>query len=206
VQKRGFGLRAAALACSAFGATCNNQAAFRQPDPDLNRMLEVPRYDAYEESGFFEDGMTMRQPPEGSLPFRAESTNPAYLRGQDAGRFTTSFPLPLDENLLAEGRAHFEQICSACHGRSGYGNDAVTRHMQRPAPSLHLERIRELPPGKVFSIISRGYGLMPDYAAQLAVRDRWAVVAYVKVLERSQYAPVSSLTHELREEASRRLQ
>ncbi len=191
------------LSCSIVG--CRTKTAFRKPDLDLNRMLEVPRYDIYEESAFFEDKMTMRRPPEGTVPRSAETGDPAYLRGMKAGAFLGTFPIELTENLIERGRGRFERTCSACHGMSGRGNAMVTRFMQRPAPSLHEPRIRELPPGKVFFIISNGYGFMPDYATHLSVQDRWAVVAYVKVLERSQYAPIASLPDALRRELARRL-
>jgi len=194
------------IACAGLALACRTRTALRRPDPDLNRMLEVPRYDVYEESRFFEDRMTMRLPPDGTVPRNAETGTPEYLYGERGGAFVTSFPFELTEPVIRHGRSHFERICSACHGMDGYGNDMVTKHMQRPAPSLHLERIRALPPGKVFSIISNGYGLMPDYAAQLAVRDRWAVVTYVKALERSQYLPLASLPDEARHAIVRRLQ
>src|SRR5512142_1970399 len=197
--------RSLLLACACFAIGCRTRTAFHVPDPELNRMLEVPRYDAYEESSFFDDRMTMRLPPAGTIPLNAPTGSPAYLQGEQDGAFATTFPIELTETLIERGRGRFERTCSACHGMSGYGNDMVTKHMQRPAPSLHLQRIRDLPPGKVFSIISNGYGFMPDYAAQLVVRDRWAVVAYVKALELSQYAPVASLPDDVQRELERRL-
>jgi len=197
--------KAMLLTASLCGLGCRAKSALHEPDPELNRMLRVPRYDIYEESTFFQDRMTMRKPPDGTVPFGASGHAPAFLHGVDNGAFVTRFPLPLTEPLVDRGRSRFERTCSACHGMNGDGNEMVTRMMARPAPSLHLPRIRELPPGKVFYIVSNGYGLMPDYATQLGVEDRWAVVAYVKVLERSRYAPIAALPNGLRQELERRL-
>lgn len=184
---------------------CRAESAFREPDPDLNRMLEVPRYDSYEEGDFFPDRMVLRHPPAGAVPYDAETGDAAYLEGIEAGAFVGTFPLRLSRDLILRGQSRFEQTCAACHGVSGYGNPMVTKHMQRPAPSLHQPRLRGLPPGKLYYIVSHGYGLMPSYAAHLNVHDRWAVVAYVKALQRSQNAQIAALPSELRQQAERRL-
>ncbi len=184
---------------------CHGEEAFRRPDPDLNRMLEVPRYDIYEESHFFQDRMTMRRPPEGTVPFDAEVHDPQYLTGVANGYFVTTLPVRPSRALLSRGRDRFERFCGACHGKAGYGNPMVTRNMQRPPPSLHQARLRQLPPGRLFHIVTHGYGFMPSYAAKLDVVDRWAVIAYVKVLQRSQYAPLAELPADLRGRALGRL-
>ncbi len=185
---------------------CRAKSAFRKPDPELNRMLEVPRYDIYEAGPFFDNGMTMREPPRGTVSYRSRHAAPdGFWSGKAHGGFLTEFPIDIDAATIERGRGRYERTCAACHGMSGYGNTAVTRHMQRPAPSLHEKRLRELLPGKVFTIVSNGYGFMPDYAAKLSTEDRWAVVAYVKVLELSQYAPIAELPEQLRQKLERRL-
>lgn len=203
-RQHGWGRRAALVLCL-LPLACRVDTAFHEPDPGLNRMLEVPRYDIYEESQFFDDHMTMRRPPEGTITYAPDVLDPVYLRGQRAGVFTSTFPLELTQALIERGRGRYSRICAACHGVDGYGNEMVIQHMQRPAPVLHQERLRELTPGKLFFIISNGYGYMPAYATKLDVQDRWAVVAYVKALQRSQYAVVTALPPRLRKEVEARL-
>jgi mono/diheme cytochrome c family protein len=73
----------------------------------------------------------------------------------------------------------------------------VQRGYRRP-PSLHIQRLLEAPPGHIFDVITNGFGAMPDYAAQIRVRDRWAVAAYIRALQLSQHAPVADLPADAR--------
>jgi mono/diheme cytochrome c family protein len=167
-------------------------------------MLEVPRYDVYEASTFFADGMTMREPPKGTIPYGRVPRDPATVTGKRDGEFVTSFPIDLSDAVLGRGRSKFEQICAACHGIDGSGNEMVSRHMRRPPPPLYSPRVVELPVGEVFWIVSRGYGLMPAYAAQLDILDRWAVVAYVSALQRSRNAVLDFIPDDIRRKLARR--
>lgn len=176
------------------GACSPIDATFSDPDLDWNRMLEQPKYDPYEKSRFFDDGMVMRKPPEGTARWR-------HRHPRDPE------PPPLTEALLGRGRRHFERLCGACHGIDGYGDTPVARNMTlRPPPSLHTERVRAFEPGRLYDIITRGYGLMPSYRVQLEPRDRWAVAHYVKALQMSRHVDVAKLPdavqRELEEESS----
>jgi len=75
--------------------------------------------------------------------------------------------------------------------------------MLRKPPSLHLARIRALPDGRIFQVATEGYGVMPSYAGDLSVAERWAVVAYVRALQLSQNVPAGSLPPAARAELSR---
>jgi mono/diheme cytochrome c family protein len=86
---------------------------------------------------------------------------------------------------MVEGRTRFEIHCAICHGLVGDGVSLVATQMSlRPPPNLH--QLRNPGPGHVFQVVSEGFGLMPPYAAQLTPRERWAVVAYLQALQRSQ--------------------
>jgi mono/diheme cytochrome c family protein len=129
---------------------------------------------------------------------------PALVEGQEGGRFVDRGPLPLTRELLVEGRRRFEIHCAACHGLVGDGVSRVAADMTlRRPPSLLEASVRGFPDGRVYAAIARGYGLMPAYARDLDVAQRWAVVAYVRALQRSQAVPLADLPPALRAEAGR---
>jgi mono/diheme cytochrome c family protein len=114
-------------------------------------------------------------------------------------------PLELTHHLLDTGRHHFEQICATCHGVLGDGDTVVAERMRRRPPSLHEARLVELSPGRLFQIASEGYGYMPGYESVLSVDDRWAVVAYVQALQKSQRLRLAELPPDVAERIRRRL-
>ncbi|MCZ7685371.1 MAG: cytochrome c [Sandaracinaceae bacterium] len=171
--------RAGLCVLLALSAGCAVDGTLEGPTPGLHRMLEQPRYDPYEASGFFEDGMAMRPPPAGVVPFGAEEASAAP---------------PLDRALLERGHHRFEIFCAPCHGVGGEADTPVGRDMAlRPPPSLHDESIVALSDEELHARIGAGFGLMPSYAAQLPARDRWAVVAYVRALQLARRVPVAWL-------------
>ena len=167
--------------------------------PRLDPMQRQPKVKAYEVSPYYEDGLAMRSPPEGTVPYHG-LLDPAVETGLSADQKPLALsPVPFDDALLALGRARFEVTCAACHGVLGDGQSQVALNMSlRRPPSLHLYRDR--PDGYLYQVITLGYGLMPSYARVLSVRDRWAVIAYVRALQLSQYAKVEELPPELRDQ------
>ena len=166
--------------------------------PRLDPMQRQQKYKAYQSSEFYDDGLAMRAPPVGTVPFHA-LVDPVVLSGRGAdGKPVATSPVSVDAALLARGRQRFDINCAVCHGTLGDGASQVALNMSlRRPPSLHLYRDR--PDGYIYQVISEGFGLMPSYAQQLSVQDRWAVVAYVRALQLSQHATVDSLPHEVRE-------
>lgn len=169
---------------------------------DLERMLDQHKYEAYERSPEFADGMAMRAPPEGAIARESVLGPPELVEGTRGGVDVESVPLPLTRELLERGHDRFRIFCATCHGELGDGQSQVAENMTlRPPPSLHEPRIRAYTPGRLFRVVSRGYGLMPSYSAELSVGDRWAVVAYVKALELSQAFELARLPPNERKEA-----
>ena len=184
------GLLAFVIAAAAAGGGCDNRQAIHAPDPTLARMLVQRRADPYEASAAFANGMTMRTPPQGTVPRDAEDDRapPRVTRG-----------------LLAAGRVGFERICAACHGMTGDSVSVVATKMpRRPPPSLHEDRIRAMSRDEIQTVIARGYGLMPSYAELLFADERWAVASYVKALQLSQRARIADLPPFVRAEFARR--
>jgi mono/diheme cytochrome c family protein len=165
--------------------------------PRLDPMQRQAKVKAYQASDFYQDGLGMRAPPEGTVPYGA-ALDPTVETGRGPdGKPVAVSPVPVDPALLARGRAKFDVSCAVCHGLVGDGDSQVALNMSlRRPPSLHLYRDR--PDGYLYQVISQGFGLMPSYAHSLSVQDRWAVVAYLRALQLSQHAPVDQLPDDAR--------
>ena len=176
------------------------------PDIGWERMQDQQRGKAYAASEYFPDGKLMQVPPEGTVPAGRTALPQPIREGRSGEQYVTSLPLPLTRELLAQGRNRFETYCAACHGMDGSGESIVAHNMeQRRPPSLIAETVRAFPVGRVFEVISTGYGFMPSYAPELPVHERWAVVAYLKALQRSQSSPLASLPEAARRRAQEAL-
>ena len=198
-------MRAHSVAAAALlVAACSPEENLVPPDWDLNRMIRQPRYDAYEGSAFFDDGRAMRLPPEGTVP--VDAPQGPLATGLDGGVPIAALPRPPTEATLSRGRDRFETFCAPCHGVTGDGTSVVAAAMPlvKP-PSLLTRAIAEKPPGHVYEVIEGGFGMMPRYAYQLPVEDRWAIVAYLRALQLAAAVEWSSLPPEAREAARREL-
>lgn len=173
---------------------------------DLERMLRQHRYGPYQLSEFFNDGAVMRHPPEGTVPHDQETGDPALTRGVIGGAYVTRFPIPVTLELVRYGRERYDIFCAACHGVAGDGESEVARNMTlRRPPTLVDARVQAFPPGRIYQVIVEGYGLMRSYAPQIPLRERWAIVAYVKALGKSRAAALDALPPPLRDRAREEL-
>jgi mono/diheme cytochrome c family protein len=162
---------------------------------DFERMRDQARLDPFDADPTFPDGRTMRRAPRGTVPHGAP------IRPHD-DETLLEIPVPIDRALLERGRDRFERFCAACHGVLGTGNTAVVENARlRPPPSLHGADIRGQAPGSLFRTITLGFGLMPSYALQLEPIDRWATIAYLRVLWRSQAVELATLPTDLQARA-----
>jgi mono/diheme cytochrome c family protein len=176
------------------------------PAPDLERMLLQPSYRPYGRSERFADQRAMRPPPEGTVSHEQVLGPPALTEGIEGGAYVSRIPVAIDRALLARGRERFEVYCGVCHGLTGEGASAVARNMVlRKPPSLIAAPVTEFPPGRVFQVITLGYALMPSYAAELPVSDRWAVVAYLGALQLAAGTRLAALPALVRAEAEQAL-
>jgi mono/diheme cytochrome c family protein len=165
--------------------------------PRLDPMQRQQKYRAYQASEFYADGRAMREPPRGTVRY-GSVVDAALATGAGAdGKPLARMPVEPTADLLALGRKRFDVYCAVCHGVLGDGESQVALNMSlRRPPSLH--EFRDLPDGYVFQVVSRGFGLMPSYANELTLRERWAVVAYVRALQLSQHATIDQVPPELR--------
>jgi mono/diheme cytochrome c family protein len=114
--------------------------------------------------------------------------------------FITDFPLAVDRAFIEHGRDRYLIYCVVCHDALGTGHGKIVERGYTPPPPFHILRLREAPVGRLFAVVSQGYGSMPSYAGQIPVEDRWAIVAYVRALQLSQHVRESELTKAMREE------
>ena len=124
------------------------------------------------------------------------------VREQEYADDVTTFPFPVTGDVVEEGRDRYMIYCVVCHDTLGTGRGKVVERGYTPPPSYHIERLRQAPVGHFFDVITNGYGSMPEYRQQVAPRERWAIVAYIRALQLSQHFPEKELTAEMRREWS----
>jgi mono/diheme cytochrome c family protein len=170
-------------------------AACEPLDPMRRRQQKVL---PYQPSPLYADGISMRPPPEGTVPVEAVLDR-QVATGESRGKPLSRSPLPVTPEVLETGRKRFEIICATCHGLVADGQSMVTRNLSlRQPPSLITEPYLSRSDGYFFQVITKGFGLMPSYAAQLPDDERWAVVSYLRALQLSQHQRIERLPPEIR--------
>jgi mono/diheme cytochrome c family protein len=163
-------------------------------------MHDQPRYQAYEESDFFADGMASRLPIEGTVARGQLYADSVFYQGLTAeGELVSSLPIDIDATQLARGQVLFNVYCSPCHDRTGGGNGSIVRRGLKRPESFHSTRLRESPPGYFFQVMTNGFGEMSSYAGQVTPDERWKIAAYVQALQLSQSVPAELLNAEDRD-------
>ena len=156
-------------------------------------MHDQPRYEAFEASDFFEDGRASRPLVEGTVAQGQLRLDEHLYTGKINGELAVALPMPLTRQLLERGQERFNIYCSPCHDRAGSGQGIVVRRGFRRPSSFHIDRLREAPIGYFFEVMTNGFGAMLDYAVQVTPHDRWAIAAYVRALQLSQYATLDDV-------------
>lgn len=151
-------------------------------------MHDQPKYIPLRQSDFFGDGRSSRPLIAGTVARGLLKEDTKFYTGKENGQPISEFPLPVTMDLLKRGQNRFNIYCSPCHGQTGNGLGMIVRRGMRRPPSYHIDRLRQQPIGYFFDVITNGFGAMYDYSAQIEPRDRWAIAAYIRVLQRSQHA------------------
>jgi mono/diheme cytochrome c family protein len=177
--------------------------AVHSPKPRLHLVPDMDnqgKYKAQQLNPWFADTRAMREPVEGTVARGQLRADDHYERGLMDGDYATTFPMTIDEELLDRGEQRFDIYCAPCHGLSGYGDGIVARRAERlqqgtwvPPASLHAEPAFSRPVGHLFNTITNGIRTMPAYGSQIPVEDRWAIVGYVRALQRSQHANLNDV-------------
>ena len=168
----------------------------------IQDMDNQPKFRAQHANPLFADGRAMRPPVVGTVARGELREDDHYERGIVKGEWATVFPDKVEVNmaLLERGRERFTIYCQPCHGAAGNGDGMINKRAMElvnlgtngttwVAPkSIHEEQIRAQPIGQIFNSITNGVRNMPPYGPQIPVADRWAIVSYVRALQRSQNA------------------
>ena len=157
-------------------------------------MHDQPKYIPLRPSGFFADGRSERPLIDGTVARGHLNDDAAFYTGKGPdGKFLDTFPFAVDKQVIQHGQERYNIYCQPCHDRLGNGDGMIVRRGYRHPPSYHIDRLRQVPNGYLYDVITNGFGAMPDYAAQIPPHDRWAIVAYVRALQLSQNASVNDV-------------
>jgi mono/diheme cytochrome c family protein len=170
--------------------------------PDMDQQ---PKFKTQSMNPLFADLRAMRPEVPGTVAWGAGRIDSLLELGISGGRFGTSFPFPLSEAILKRGRERFDIYCSPCHGLAGRGDGIVNVRAERlqegtwtPPADLTSDLVAGREAGHIYNTIKNGIRNMPAYGPQIAAADRWAIVAYVRALQRSRRAPIEDVPAELR--------
>jgi mono/diheme cytochrome c family protein len=165
--------------------------------PDMDQQH---KFKAQQENDIFADKRAMRRPVPGTVARGELRLDERFFEGKDGEGWVETVPIPVDAKLMERGRGRFRIYCSPCHGLDGSGKGMVARRADRreeakwvPPSSFHTDLVRGRPDGHIFNTISNGIRHMPAYGAQIPPEDRWAIVAYVRALQRSQNATLDDV-------------
>ena len=162
-------------------------------DPPIHinpNMDAMERFEAQEANPFFEDGRAMRPPVPGTVARGMLREDVAFHTGRNAdGGYVQVMPVEYTVEFANRGRERYDIYCSVCHGVAGDGQGIVMTGGYGFVPiGFHNDRLRTIEDGYLYEVITQGVRSMPAYAQQIPIADRWAIVAYVRALQRSQNA------------------
>jgi mono/diheme cytochrome c family protein len=149
-------------------------------------MHNQPKYRPLRPSPLFADQSSSRPLVEGTVARGTLNDDEALFTGKVAGTPVAEMPFQITEADLNRGQERFNIYCSPCHDQTGNGRGMVVQRGYRQPPSFHVERLKQAPNGYFFDVMTNGFGAMPDYKAQVAPRDRWRIVAYIRALQMTQ--------------------
>jgi mono/diheme cytochrome c family protein len=165
-------------------------------------MHNSPKAIPLRESVFFKNGSSARPLVEDTVARGTLQDDAAFFTGKSGATELDALPFALTAEVLDRGQQRYNIYCTPCHGLSGEGDGMIVRRGYRQPPSYHLDRLRQAPLGHFYDTMTNGFGAMPDYRAQIAPRDRWAIAAYIRALQLSQHAPAADLSAEERQKLS----
>jgi mono/diheme cytochrome c family protein len=179
---------------------CYQGQPSKNPPIHINpNMDDQPKYQAQAESKFFPSGQAMQKPIEGTIARGQLREDIIYYTGKDAkGKLIKSSPVASTLENLQRGQDRFNIYCAPCHGKIGDGQGMVVKRGMFPAAKFHQERLRIIEDGHFFDVMTNGIRNMPSYKSQIPVADRWAIVNYVRALQRSQNASAKDVPAEVK--------
>ena len=148
-----------------------------------------PRYNPLAKSDFFSDHRAARRPVEGTVARGDDRSDTYFYTGKIGDNPGDYMPFPVTRDVLERGRDRYNVFCSPCHSRVGDGKGFVpARGFAHMPPSYHIDRLRRVPIGYFYDVMTNGFGIMLDYSQQVSPRDRWCIASYIRALQLSQNA------------------
>ena len=180
-------LAVVALTTAASSYFTLNKLLYIEP---FNWMMEQNKQKAQQPSSLFKDGIGMRLPVTGTV---AQGFLPYPFKGKpdEAGKYLINPLLPTIE-IVERGKSKYLAFCSPCHGNFGRGDSRLQGQFPNP-PTLNSDKVRNWPDGSLYHVITEGQNVMPSYEAQISREDRWAIIRYIRILQRAQNARESDL-------------
>ena len=159
------------------------------------RMYDQEKYEAHEASAFFKDGMTSRLPIEGTVPRGGLRLDTHLYEGKVNGELATTLPATIELNraLLERGQERFNIYCTPCHGAGGDGKGITSKYGMVAVANFHDARLVSMTDGEIFNTITHGKNLMGPYGANIKIEDRWAIIAYLRALQRSRLSTMDDV-------------
>jgi cytochrome c5 len=201
------------------------QKGTQPPTEVFPDMVRQPKVRAQAPLDFFADGRGPRLPVAGTVPIGYEMPRPDtpenepaavgpwshpqesfsvgtdyYNTGKMRDQWGTGIPLQVTPELMERGQQRFNITCAMCHGATAAGNGITKQYGLATVVSLQDERIRKMSDGEIFNTITNGKNTMMAYGPNIIVADRWAIIAYLRALQRSQNAAVADVPEEHRAE------
>ena len=164
-------------------------------------MWRQDKMDSFTENELFRDNQGARPLVDGTVPRGNPKSDTVLHTGYENGKLVTRIPIKVDKATLLRGQERFDIACSHCHGKLGYGDGMITQRglaLKRKPASYHSDRLRGMPIGHFFDVMSNGYGVMFAQNTRVTVEDRWAIAAYIRALQTSQNYDASKLSAEER--------
>jgi mono/diheme cytochrome c family protein len=156
-------------------------------------MQNQPKMIPQRESKFFASGRSVRPQVLGTVARGQLDADRYFYTGLIDNKAQDAMPFPVTMTVLRRGQERFDIYCTPCHSRVGNGRGMIVERGYKPAGDLQGARILQEPLGHYFDVITHGYGAMPDYAAQIATQDRWAIAAYIRALQLSQHSTLGDV-------------
>jgi mono/diheme cytochrome c family protein len=183
-------LRAAVIASVVALTGCARGCTSSRPPIHINpSMYNQPKVLPQTASAFFYNGASMRDPVPGTIPIGGLKEDGAFFTGKGAdGQFVATIPEAVNAALVERGQQRYTIYCQPCHDAKGDGKGILYQRGNIPTASFHQEKILKYPDGQIFDVITNGQGLMPAYRWPIQAADRWAIIAYVRELERKRLA------------------
>lgn len=173
---------------------CQGMPSEKPPIHPNQNMDNQEKFLAQSKNPFFEDNRSDRLPVEGTVARGGLAIDVAFHQGlNERGEYVDRIPSAVTREMVQRGKIRYDIYCQPCHGGTGAGDGIIIGYGYVPPPSFYEERIIDMPDGELYSSIYNGVRSMPSYRHQIPVDDRWAIVAYIRALQRSQNATQEDL-------------